>query len=111
MQNRLHPHVAIATPATPTPYPTMPTVIKHSYAAKRRAGNIALVIIAILWALSFLGSIPIFSEVVARNLYVGRLSCGPIPTSVISYIYVAFYVFVFGVASFIMIIVFLMCAT
>ena len=86
---------------------TVYTVVKHSFAAKRRAGYIALVIIAILWAVSFLGSTPIFSEVVARSLYVSCLSCGPVPTSVAAYIYAAFYVFVFGVASFIMRIVFL----
>ena len=82
-------------------------VFMHSFAAKRRAVYIALVIIAILWAVSFLGLTPIFSEVVARSLYVSCLSCGPVPTSVAAYIYVAFYVIVFGVASFIMRIVFL----
>ena len=86
---------------------TVYTVIKQSFAAKRRAGYIALVIIALLWAVSFLGSTPILSEVVTRSFYVDSLSCGPVPTSVASYIYVAFYVFVFGVVSFIMTIVFL----
>ena len=86
---------------------TVYTVIKHSFAVKRRAGYIALVIIALLWAVSFLGSSPILSEVVTRSFYVDSLSCGPVPTSVASYIYVAFYVFVFGVVSFIMTIVFL----
>ena len=86
---------------------TVYTVIKHSFAAKLKAMYVSLVIIAILWALSFVGSTPLFSEVVARSLYVDRLSCGPIPTSTASYIYVAFYVLVFGLLSFIMTIVFL----
>ena len=86
---------------------TVYTVIKHSFVTQHKAMYVSLIIIAVLWALSFLGSAPHFSEVVTRSLYVDRLSCGPIPTSAASYIYLAFYVLVFGVVSFIVKIVFL----
>ena len=86
---------------------TVYTVIKHSFVTKHKAMYASLIIIAILWALSFLGSAPPFSEVVARILYVDQLLRGPIPTSAASYIYLAFYVLVFGVVSFIVKIVFL----
>ena len=86
---------------------TVYMVIKYTSGTKPKATCIALVVVALLWGATFLGSTPLFSEAVVRSLYVDSLSCGPIPSSVASYIYVAFYIFVFGMVSFIMTIVFL----
>ena len=82
-------------------------VVKYDKATKRRALYLSIVAVVILWGISFVGNSPVFSKVVVFNHFVDRLSCGPIPTGVATYVYASLYIITFGVVAFIMTIVFL----
>ena len=82
-------------------------VVKYDKATKRRALYLSIVAVVILWGITFVGNSPVFSDVVVFNYFVDRLSCGPIPTGVATYVYASLYIITFGVVAFIMTIVFL----
>ena len=86
---------------------TVYLVVKYRNATKRRALYLSIVAVVILWGITFVGNSPVFSDVVVFNHFVDRLSCGPIPTGVATYVYASLYIITFGVVAFIMTIVFL----
>ena len=74
-------------------------IVKFGETAKKHLVVTVLVMVAVLWVLSFLGASPLLSQGVVHTRYEDSLSCGPDPINVFSYVYVGLYVLLFGVVT------------
>ena len=74
-------------------------IVKFGETAKKHLVVTVLIMVAVLWALSFLGASPLLSQGVVHTRYEDSLSCGPDPINVFSYVYVGLYVLLFGVVT------------
>jgi hypothetical protein len=86
---------------------TVFVIVRCQEQATKKNFMFFVIMAAVLWIASFVCALPVSIEDIVNVTYGHNISCGPLPSSIGSYIYIGFYIFLFGFVSFIFTVVFL----